>query len=186
MRFLIKLVAKLLVESSNLLTLNQCLYLRRSVDREIIFTLKPSASDTPVMSVGEIALLTKTEKMVRREQTGNESQNESLQKILGEWVIKHQQWLISLTPLRCWQTKGEDWKKRASYNRWLTEGHGWTLKDSMNSFWWQIREFGWVKTMTVLWIYPLLLLQTPILSYLPGSPIFFLPPALVLLGNQQF
>lgn len=84
MRFLIKLVAMLLVESSNLLTLNQCLHLRRSVDREIIFTLNPSAFDTPVMSVGEIALLTKTEKMVRREQTGNESQNESLQKILGE------------------------------------------------------------------------------------------------------
>ncbi len=140
MPFLIKLVAALLVWSSNLLTPNQCLHLKRSVDREIIFTLRPPGSDTPVMSVGKLPFSQKQRKVW--EETEEENRKEMrVCKDPWEWVIKHQQWLISLSldVGRQREKIEKDRKKRASYNRWLTEGHGWTLKDSINSFWWQIR-----------------------------------------------
>jgi len=137
-RFLIKLLAPLLVWSSNLLTLNQCLHLERSVDREIIFTLRLSASETPVMSVGEIALLTKTEKMVRiREQ----EMRVRMRVCKDPWRVSHKaSAMTNITLLRCWQTKGRlkrtERKGQATTDDWQrdTDGH-WRTRWSL---WWQI------------------------------------------------
>ncbi len=164
-QFLIKLVAALLVWSSNLLTPNQCLRLKRSVDGEIIFTLMLPASDTPVMSVGKLPFSQKQRKVW--EETEEENRKE-MRLCKDPWRVSHKaSAMTNITLLRCWQGREKiekDIKKRASYNIWLTEGHGWTLKDSKELF----RGFGWVKTV---WIYPQLLQQTPIATchVLPSS-----------------
>lgn len=56
------------------------------------------------MSVGEIALLTKTEKMVRR----REQEMTVMMRVCKDpWRVSHKASVMSnITLLRCWQTKG--------------------------------------------------------------------------------
>lgn len=184
-QFLIKPVAALLVWSSNLLTPNQCLRLKRSVDREIIFTLRPPASDTPVISGGKLPFSQKQRKVW--EETEEENRKE-MRVCKDPWRVSHKaSAMTNITLLRCWQGRGKiekDIKKRAIYNRWLTEGLGWTLKDSKELFLMTNQRVWLGKDSDCVNISPAAAANP--YSYLPGSPIFFLPPALVLLGNQQF